>query len=80
MDSGEKYSRALRALVGQQPIVLFDDANAGFDMQNDNALMQFLETYKGKRTMVLVSHRPSMLRMPPERLSLIEPPIRVSSP
>ena len=66
----------VRALIGQPPVLLFDDANAGFDMQNDNALMQFLETYKGKRTMILVSHRPSMLRMCDRSFELVDGRLR----
>lgn len=53
----------VRGLVGQPPILLFDDANASFDMRNDSALVDFLRTYRGIRTMVMVSHRPSMLRL-----------------
>lgn len=62
----------VRALIGQPAILMFDDANAGFDLQNDKALMAFLETFRGKRTMIVVSHRPSMLRMCDRSFELLD--------
>ncbi|MCB1742524.1 MAG: peptidase domain-containing ABC transporter [Gammaproteobacteria bacterium] len=53
----------VRAIVGQPPILLFDDANCAFDAGNDDRLMALLRSLKGKRTMVMVSHRPSLLRL-----------------
>lgn len=51
----------VRSLVGHPKIVLFDDANANFDMKNDSKLVSLINEMKGERTMVLVSHRPSFL-------------------
>ena len=51
----------VRSLVGHPKIILFDDANANFDIKNDNRLLKVIEQMKGKRTMVIVSHRPSFL-------------------
>ncbi|WP_271271806.1 peptidase domain-containing ABC transporter [Aliamphritea hakodatensis] len=53
----------VRSLVGHPKIILFDDANANFDIKNDNRLLKVIEQMKGKRTMVIVSHRPSFLRL-----------------
>ncbi len=53
----------VRALVGQPPVILFDDANAALDQQSDAALRGLLNRLKGSRTMVIVSHRPSLLRL-----------------
>ncbi len=53
----------VRSLVGHPKIILFDDANANFDIKNDNRLLRVIEQLKGKRTMVIVSHRPSFLRL-----------------
>lgn len=52
-----------RALAGRQRIILFDEANSAFDTQTDAHLKQVLATLKGKTTMVLVSHRPSLLAL-----------------
>ncbi|MEQ8230728.1 MAG: ATP-binding cassette domain-containing protein [Gammaproteobacteria bacterium] len=62
----------VRALLGHPSVLLFDDANAGFDMPNDAALARFLRTYKGTRTMILVSHRPSMLNMCDRAFELVD--------
>lgn len=53
----------VRALVGNPHIILFDDANANFDIKNDAKLLKLIKRYKGKRTLVIVSHRPSFLRL-----------------
>ena len=52
-----------RALAGGQRIILFDEANSAFDAQTDAHLKQVLAGLKGKCTMVLVSHRPSLLAL-----------------
>ncbi len=53
----------VRSLVGNPRIILFDDANANFDIKNDKKLVNVIQSMKGDRTMVIVSHRPSVLRL-----------------
>lgn len=53
----------VRSLVGNPKIVLFDDSNANFDIKNDKKLVEVIKELKGNRTMVIVSHRPSFLRL-----------------
>ncbi len=53
----------VRALVGLPPIVLFDNASASLDQASDRRLSTVLERYRGARTMIIVSHRPSLLRL-----------------
>ena len=53
----------VRALVDDPPIILFDDANAMLDQQSDRMLRDYLIRFKGDRTMVIISHRPSFLSM-----------------
>ncbi len=53
----------VRALVGLPPIVLFDNASASLDQASDRRLSTVLERYRGARTLVIVSHRPSLLRL-----------------
>jgi len=53
----------VRSLVGYPPIILFDDANANFDIKNDNKLHSVMKELVGKRTMIIVSHRPSFMRL-----------------
>jgi ATP-binding cassette subfamily C protein LapB len=52
-----------RALVSNPKIVLFDEANASVDTAGDNYLRVWLERSKGKRTLILVTPRPSVLKM-----------------
>ncbi len=53
----------VRSLVGYPKIILFDDANANFDIKNDTRLMNYMSALRGHRTMVIVSHRPSFLKL-----------------
>lgn len=52
-----------RALVNNPRIVLFDEANTAVDSAGDNFLRVWLERAKGKRTLVLVTHRPSLVKL-----------------
>jgi len=53
----------VRALVGAPPVILFDEANVALDSDSDEKLRALLAGYKGRRTMVLVSYRPSILKL-----------------
>lgn len=52
-----------RALVNNPRIVLFDEANTAVDTTGDNYLRVWLERAKGKRTLVLVTSRPSLAKL-----------------
>jgi ATP-binding cassette subfamily C protein LapB len=52
-----------RALVNNPRIVLFDEANTAVDSAGDNFLRVWLERAKGKRTLVLVTPRPSLVKL-----------------
>ncbi len=60
----------VRSLVGYPKVIFLDDANANFDLKNDQKLAQILMKLKGQRTMVIVSHRPSFLRLCDRQLEL----------
>jgi ATP-binding cassette, subfamily C, bacterial LapB len=53
----------VRALAGRPPALLFDDANTGFDAANDRRLIGLLEQLRSTTTIVMVTQRPSMLRL-----------------
>ncbi len=53
----------VRALVGDPKIILFDEANVALDIDSDIKLRKYLLSKKGKCTMIIVSHRPSLLEM-----------------
>ncbi|MDF1794593.1 MAG: ATP-binding cassette domain-containing protein [Thalassobaculaceae bacterium] len=52
-----------RALVVPPKILLFDDANSAIDGEGDQFVKDVLWHLKGRCTLVIVSHRPSILRI-----------------
>jgi ATP-binding cassette, subfamily C, bacterial LapB len=52
-----------RALVKKPPILLFDDPGNGLDRAGDTAFMTHLERHRGQSTVLLVTARPSHMRL-----------------
>ncbi|MQX38265.1 peptidase domain-containing ABC transporter [Roseospira navarrensis] len=52
-----------RALLPNPRVVLFDEANTAVDGPGDAAIKACLDRLKGSHTLILVTHRPSLLRM-----------------
>lgn len=52
-----------RALVSPAKIILFDEPGASLDDDSDRQFMTQLEKLKGDRTVIMVSHRPSHIRL-----------------
>jgi ABC-type multidrug transport system fused ATPase/permease subunit len=53
----------VRALAADPAVILFDNAHTGFDQESDNRLKDYLASLKGKRTIVIVTQRPSYLSL-----------------
>ncbi|MBB1489450.1 peptidase domain-containing ABC transporter [Oceanospirillum sediminis] len=53
----------VRALVHDPDVILFDEANNSLDFEGDKKLRVFLEGLKGKKTLILVANRPSLVRL-----------------
>ncbi|MEO5347378.1 MAG: ATP-binding cassette domain-containing protein [Magnetococcus sp. YQC-9] len=53
----------IRVLAMQPKILLFDEANTAIDSAGDILLRNHLETLKGQCTLLLVSQRPSLLKI-----------------
>lgn len=53
----------VRALASNPDVILFDEANSGLDSNSDEELKKLMEDLKGKCTIVLVSFRPSLLKL-----------------
>ncbi|MES2299611.1 MAG: ATP-binding cassette domain-containing protein [Pseudomonadota bacterium] len=53
----------VRATCSQPSVILFDEANTSLDMQGDALVREYLASLKGKRTLVLVTYRPSLLSL-----------------
>ncbi|OSM01779.1 peptidase domain-containing ABC transporter [Magnetofaba australis] len=52
-----------RALLEQPKIILFDEANAAVDGAGDEILRRVMFSYRGKATLILVTPRPSWLKL-----------------
>ena len=62
----------IRALVRKPSVILFDEANISLDMQMDKLLLDYIVELKGKCSIVLVTHRPSMLKLADKVYSLAD--------
>ncbi len=64
LSGGQRQAIAVaRALTRARPILLLDEPTSAMDIQSENALISRLETELVGRTVVLVTHRQSMLRL-----------------
>lgn len=52
-----------RAFVKNAPIYLLDEPASGLDQSGEEGLIEKIEALRGKATIVMVSHRPSHLKM-----------------
>ncbi len=64
LSGGQRQSIAIaRALTAKRPVLLLDEPTSAMDIQSENALIARLETELKGRTVVLVTHRASMLKL-----------------
>lgn len=64
LSGGQRQSIAIaRALARPRPILLFDEPTSAMDIQSENALIARLEPEVRGRTVILVTHRQSMLKL-----------------
>jgi ATP-binding cassette, subfamily C, bacterial LapB len=64
LSGGQKQAIAMaRALVGAPPVVLLDEPTASMDTNSENALISRLEQELKGRTLVLITHRASLLKL-----------------
>jgi ATP-binding cassette subfamily C protein LapB len=59
-------------LVNRPRVLLFDEANASMDSRGDTILHSVLKGLKGRCTLVLVSHRPSTLKLADHIYDLVD--------
>lgn len=52
-----------RAFIKDSPILLLDEPAQNLDDAGDRALIEALKSQKGKRTIIMVTHRPSHIRL-----------------
>jgi ATP-binding cassette subfamily B protein len=62
----------VRAMVQGPSVILFDEANISLDMESDTRLRKYLDKQKGSHTMVLITHRPSLLLLADKTYTLAD--------
>jgi ATP-binding cassette subfamily C protein LapB len=64
LSGGQRQSIAIaRAMAHERPILLFDEPTSAMDIQSENALIARMEPELRGKTVVLVTHRQSMLKL-----------------
>ena len=60
----------IRALIHDPSVILFDESNIALDLQGDRHLRDMLAEEKRRRTIILVTHRPSLLSLADQTYTL----------
>lgn len=64
LSGGQRQRLALaRALMGTPGLLILDEAASALDAETDASVTEALKLLKGKVTMIIISHRPSSIRM-----------------
>ena len=64
LSGGQKQSIALaRALIGRPPIIILDEPTSSVDVETERRLIENLRNEFAGRTLILITHRPSLLRL-----------------
>jgi ABC-type multidrug transport system fused ATPase/permease subunit len=71
LSGGERQRLGLaRAFLHDAPFVLLDEPTSNLDALNEGAVLKALDAQRGKRTVLLISHRPSSLAIADEVILL----------
>lgn len=63
LSGGQKQRLGIaRALYTNPPLLILDEATSALDVETEKAVMESIDSLKGKRTMIVVAHRFSTLR------------------
>ena len=58
MSGGQRQRLALaRALIINPDILILDEVTSALDAQSEQFIQDTIESYKGKKTMIIISHR-----------------------
>jgi ATP-binding cassette, subfamily C, bacterial LapB len=64
LSGGQRQSIALaRAMYGRPPIMVLDEPTSSIDTDTENALIGKMKTELEGRTLILITHRPSLLAL-----------------
>lgn len=71
MNSGFQQKLSLaRAYLRKSSILIFDEPGSNLDIEGDEWFKKTVDSWRGKKTMVIVTHRPSVLKMTDKILAL----------
>jgi ATP-binding cassette subfamily C protein len=63
LSGGERQRVAIaRALVREPELLVFDEATSALDLQTERELARAIATLGGTKTLIIIAHRPSMVR------------------
>ncbi len=64
LSGGQRQSVALaRALVGRPPVLLLDEPTSAMDVMTEKAVIRRLKEHTADRTLIVITHRPSLLEL-----------------
>ncbi len=64
LSGGQRQSIAIaRALAGQPSVLVFDEPTSAMDQRTEDALIQRLQAEAAGKTVIVITHRPSMLKL-----------------
>ncbi|KUI36203.1 hypothetical protein AU194_15925 [Mycobacterium sp. GA-2829] len=64
LSGGERQRISIaRGLAEDAPILLVDEANAALDVENQALIAETLESLRGQRTVIVIAHQLSTIRM-----------------
>ena len=70
---GQRQRLAIaRAVVSEAPIIILDEATSALDPDSERKVNQALRNIKGRKTIIIIAHRPSTIEMA-DRVINIEP-------
>ena len=64
LSGGQRQRIAIaRAIISAAPVILLDEATSALDSDSEYKVNQALKNIQGKRTIVMIAHRPSTIQM-----------------
>ncbi len=58
LSGGQRQRLSLaRAILHDSPVMIFDEATSNIDVESEQAILSFIRSLKGKKTVIMISHR-----------------------